>query len=116
MQNKNEITLETLESVLVMNIQGDITSFSEPYLNAAYQQATEQGSEKLLLNVEEGAYINSGGIAVLIQILAKTKKNNQIIGITGLSDHFVKIFNMVGITKFAKIHENVEMAIEALNT
>ncbi|MEJ2096768.1 MAG: STAS domain-containing protein [Deltaproteobacteria bacterium] len=85
MQNKNEITLETLESVLVMNIQGDITSFSEPYLNAAYQQATEQGSEKLLLNVEEGAYINSGGIAVLIQILAKTKKNNQIIGILCVS-------------------------------
>jgi anti-anti-sigma factor len=115
MQNKNEITLETLESVLVMNIQGDITSFSEPYLNAAYQQATEQGSEKLLLNVEEGAYINSGGIAVLIQILAKTKKNNQIIGITGLSDHFKKIFNMVGITKFARIHDSVAAAVSTMN-
>jgi anti-anti-sigma factor len=115
MQDKNEITLETLDSVVVLNIQGDITSFSEPHLNAAYQQANERGSEKLLLNVQEGAYINSGGIAVLIQILAQTRKNNQIIGITGLSEHFKKIFNMVGITKFAKIYDNVANAVNAMN-
>ena len=115
MQNKNEITLETHGTVVVLNIQGDITSFSEPFLNEAYKNANDQGTEKILLNVNEGAYINSGGIAVLIQILAQTRKNNQVIGITGLSDHFKKIFNMVGITKFAKIHDSIDSAITALS-
>jgi len=115
MQNKNEITLETHGAVVVLNIQGDITSFSEPFLNEAYKNANDQGTEKILLNVNEGAYINSGGIAVLIQILAQTRKNNQVIGITGLSDHFKKIFNMVGITKFAKIHDSIDSAITALS-
>ena len=115
MQNKNEIALENHGSVVVLNIQGDITSFSEPFLNQAYKEANDQGTEKLLLNLEEGAYINSGGIAVLIQILAQTKKNNQQISITGLSDHFKKIFNMVGITKFAKIHDTIESAVEAMS-
>ena len=50
----------------------------------------------------------------LIQILAETKKNNQTAGITGLSDHFKKIFNMVGITKFAKIYNTEEVALETL--
>ena len=99
MQNKNEVTLKKQGSVVIFNIQGDITSFSEPFLNQAYKEANDQGTEKILLNLEEGAYINSGGIAVLIQILAQTKKNNQQISITGLSEHFKKIFNMVGITK-----------------
>ena len=115
MQNKNEITLETHGAVVVLNIQGDITSFSEPFLNEAYKNANDQGTEKILLNVNEGAYINSGGIAVLIQILAQTRKNNQVIGITGLSEHFKKIFNMVGITKFAKIHDSIDSAITALS-
>ena len=53
----------------------------------------------------EDAYINSGGIALLIQILAQTKRNNQQIGITGISDHFEKIFHMVGITKFVVVPE-----------
>ena len=115
MQNKNEITLKKQGSVVIFNIQGDITSFSEPFFNKAYKEANDQGTEKILLNLEEGAYINSGGIAVLIQILAQTKKNNQQISITGLSEHFKKIFNMVGITKFADIHNNVESAIAAMS-
>jgi len=116
MQNKNEIALEDHGSVVVLNIQGDITSFSEPFLNQAYKEANGQGTEKILLNIEEGAYINSGGIAVLIQILAQTKKNDQQISITGLSEHFKKIFNMVGITKFAEIHETIESAVEAMSS
>ena len=116
MQQANEITLEKQGAVTLFGIKGDITAFSEPFLNDAYKQANEQETEKILLNFDPEAYINSGGIAVLIQILAQTKKRNQVIGITGLSDHFVKIFNMVGITKFAKIHDTVEMAIEALNS
>lgn len=115
MQNKNEIALEKNGSVIVLNIQGDITSFSEPFLNQAYKDANHQGTDKLLLNLQEGAYINSGGIAVLIQILAQTKKNNQQISITGLSEHFKKIFNMVGITKFADIHNDVESAVAAMS-
>jgi len=115
MQQANEITLERHGAVTLFAIKGDITAFSEQYLNDAYKQALEQETQKILLNFDREAYINSGGIAVLIQILAQTKKRNQRIGITGLSDHFVKIFNMVGITKFAKIHDNVEVAIEALN-
>jgi anti-anti-sigma regulatory factor len=50
----------------------------------------------------------------LIQILAQTKKNSQVIGITGISDHFKKIFHMVGITKFAQIHNSLTEALEAM--
>ena len=115
MQQTNEISLARQGAVTLFEIKGDITAFSEPFLNDAYKKANEQETEKILLNFDPEAYINSGGIAVLIQILAQTKKRNQLIGITGLSDHFVKIFNMVGITKFAKIHDNLETAMETLN-
>jgi anti-anti-sigma factor len=114
MQDSNEIKLESQGVVTIMGIQGDITAFSEPFLNEAYQEANAQGATRILLKVDEGSYINSGGIAVLIQILAQTKKNNQVIGITGISDHFKKIFHMVGITKFAQIHNSLTEALEAM--
>jgi anti-anti-sigma factor len=115
MQQANEIKLEKHGPVIIWNIQGDITSFSEPFMNEAYKDANDQGARKILLKFDKDAYINSGGIAVLIQILAHTKRNNQQIRITGLSDHFEKIFHMVGITKFAKIHDTVENALEVLS-
>ena len=115
MEQENEIRLEERGGVTLMDIRGDVTTFSEPFVREAYENAKAQGTSRILLQFEETAYINSGGIAVLIQLLAETKRNNQQIGITGLSDHFKKIFNMVGITKFAKIYNTVEEALESLS-
>jgi len=114
MKQEIEIKVESHGVVTLFDIQGDVTVFSEPFLNEAYKNANDEGAKKLLLKFEKSAYINSGGIAVLIQLLAKTKQNNQQIGITGLSEHFKKIFHMVGITKFAEIHNTVEEGIKNL--
>jgi anti-anti-sigma factor len=114
MELPNEITFEARGDVMLLDIRGDITAFSEPYLNEAYQKATDQGAEHILLKIEKDAYINSGGIAVLIQILAQTKIKKQRVGITGASVHNEKIFNILGITKFAKIYPSVENALELM--
>ena len=114
MQQYNKINYETLGDVMLWDIQGDITAFSEPYLNKAYQKAKDQEAKHILIKIEKDAYINSGGIAVLIQILAQTKTNNQRVGITGASEHNQKIFKILGITKFAKIYPDVENAIELM--
>jgi anti-anti-sigma factor len=110
-EQPTEIALETIADVTLFDIRGDVTALSEPFLNDAYTKAIDQGVVNILFKFKEDIYINSGGIALLIQILAETKKNNQQAGITGLSDHFKKIFNMVGITKFAKIYDSVEAAL-----
>ena len=115
MQNENEITLETKGDVTIMDIKGDITSFSEPFLNRAYQEANDRGTRKIILKSSQEAYINSGGIALLIQLLACMKRNNQQVVIAGISDHFKKIFNMVGITKFAPICDTEEAALQNLD-
>ena len=116
MEHPNEIFLENHETVTLLTIKGDITAFSESFLNDAYSKANEEGTDRFLLCFDQEAYINSGGIAVLIQLLALSRKNNQRIGITGLSDHFTKIFNMVGITKIAQIYPNTDAALQGMKT
>ena len=114
-QRANEIKIESHGDIILLDIRGDVTAFSEPSLNSAYNSAKESNPKKILLQFEETAYINSGGIAVLIQVLAKTRRNNQGIGITGLSDHFKKVFSMVGITRFATIYPTARDALSAMS-
>ena len=114
MQDHNEIKLEKQGEVTILDIRGDITSFSEASLNEAYQKASEQGARKILLKIDKNAYINSGGIALLIQMMAQIKRNRQLVRITGISEHFKKIFNMVGITQFAKIYDTLEDALQLM--
>jgi anti-anti-sigma factor len=114
-QRPNEVKIESHGDIILLDIRGDVTAFSESSLNSAYNSAKESSPKKLLLRFEEAAYINSGGIAVLIKVLAQTRRNNQKIGITGLSDHFKKVFNMVGITKFATIYPTLQDALNAMS-
>ena len=116
MQKENEITLEKKGDVTIIDIKGDITAFSGPFLDEAYREAKDLGSPNIILKSHKDAYINSGGIALLIQLLARMKRNNQRVVIAGISDHFKKIFNMVGITKFAPIHDTADAALQKLTT
>ena len=111
MNYETEINLEKIDGVTIFYIHGDITAFSEPFFNEAYKKVNEQETCKILLKFHENAYINSSGLGVLFKLLAEAKGKNQKIFITGLSGHFQKIFNIVGITKFAKIYKSMEEAM-----
>lgn len=115
MKQEIDITMEIHEEIVLLDLQGDLTTLSETFLKKAYEDANNHGTGKIILKFDEAAYINSGGLALLIQILAEAKKNDQIIAITGLSKHFQKIFNMVGITKIANIYNTLEEAFENLS-
>ena len=70
------------------------------------------GVKKILISFRGDNYINSAGIAVLISITAESRERQQSIRITGLSPHFQKIFDMVGLTKYVAVFPSEEMALE----
>jgi anti-anti-sigma factor len=114
MKENTDIKLQQQGDITIMNIRGDITSYSESIFKEAYQQAIAQGAHKIIFKIEKFAYINSGGIALIIQTLYQIKENKQIAAIAGVSPHFKKIFNMVGLAKFAGIFDSLSEALDDL--
>lgn len=100
MQQSTLVDTRVESGVGIMNISGDVTSFSESILQQAYNKFTADGIKKLALNFEKVSYINSAGMAVIISILTQARKQEQELRAWGLTDHFQKIFDMVGITKY----------------
>lgn len=116
MENPNIIRFDIRDSLALMNIEGDITSYSEPYLDEAYQQiASKTAIKDLIVVVQKDAYINSGGISALLQMLAEMRKNGQRVGIAGVSDHFAKILKMVGVNKLAPIYGSLDEALASMS-
>ena len=109
---KDHVTVRHSGEVAVLNINGNVTANSETALTEAHQKITEQGADRILLHFDENASINGAGIAILIQMLTDCKKKNQGVAITGLSDNFKTIFDMVGITRFARIFDNEQEAVQ----
>lgn len=115
MNTETVINLDKQNGIMILDIKGNITAFSEPIFDDAYKKANEQDASKILLKFYEDAYINSSGIGALLKILKEAKRNNQTVVITGISPHFQKIFHMTGVTKFAKIYNSYEKALTGIS-
>ncbi|NLI81490.1 MAG: STAS domain-containing protein [Deltaproteobacteria bacterium] len=116
MQSQNVIQLKKQGTVIVLHVKGNVTVGSETCLKQAYSEANALDAPCLLLVFEESAYINSGGIALLIQLMAESRRRGQKVAIAGLSRHYRKIFNMLGITKFATMCDDADNALRDLAT
>ena len=112
MSNDIEITIHNQGDVAIINIKGDVTAVTGEAIEEAYQTVSLAGSTKLLLVFNKESYINSGGIAILIGIVSESQNNQQIIRITGLSEHFHKIFDMVGLPRYTAIFASEAAALE----
>lgn len=99
----NQIELRSEGDAIILDIRGNLTSHSEPFLTEAYEKIRAKGSQKIIFLLEENCSINRGGISVLTGLLSRIRGNNQTVVIKGLSDNFRKIFEMMGITKYASI-------------
>jgi len=113
---EDEITVSTRhrEGVAIIDLIGDVTTFAEQKINSAYREVTEQGSRFVLLNFRQNDYINSAGIAILIGIVTEVNRQNQKLAFSGLSQHFQKIFRMVGLAQYAHIYQDEDEAIQNL--
>jgi anti-sigma B factor antagonist len=98
--------------IAVINIQGDVTAMTGEVIGNAYLIPDISNSPKLLLQFDKDCYINSGGLASLINIASEGRKNHQKIHAYGLSEHFQKIFHMVGLTRCIPVFPSEEEALE----
>lgn len=98
--------------IAVISIKGDVTAMTGEVIGNAYQNDTVSNSPKILLQFDKDCYINSGGLASLIDIASEGRKKEQKIHAYGLSDHFQKIFHMIGLTRCIPVFSSEEAAME----
>lgn len=119
MQTETKSRVEQLTSpaghpVAVLRFEGDIASTSKEAVLGAYQALPKATSKLILLDFTKVDYINSSGIALVIQLLIEASNSGQKVYAFGLSPHFTKVFTMVGITKYAELFPSQTDALAAL--
>ena len=97
--------------IAVISIKGDVTAVTGEVIGNAYHDVLISSAPKILLQFDKDCYINSGGLASLIDIASEGRKKAQKIHAYGLSDHFQKIFQMVGLTRCIPVFTTEEAAM-----
>jgi anti-sigma B factor antagonist len=98
--------------VSIIRFSGDISSSSHDAILGSYAQIAK--SDSIILDFLKTDYVNSSGIALVIQMMLEAGKSGQNVAIFGLSPHFQKVFTMVGIGRYAVIAPDEAQAIAAV--
>ena len=119
MESETKSHVEQLKSpsgypVAVLRFEGDIASTSKDAVLGAYEGLPKETTKLILLDFTRVDYINSSGIALVIQMLIEASNAGQKVFAFGLSPHFTKVFTMVGITKYAGLFPGQSEALAAL--
>ena len=119
MQSETKSRVDQLTSpaghpVTVLRFEGDIASTSKDAVLGTYQALPKNDVKLIMLDFTKVDYINSSGIALVIQLLIEAANAGQKVSAFGLSAHFNKVFTMVGITKYANLFPTQPEAMAAL--
>ena len=95
----------------VIDIQGEITSFSEKALTDAYGQAIQSNVRTVIFNFTGLGYMNSMGIGMLVTLLIRARREGKNIVGYGLNEHYQSIFELIQLDKVIPIYTTEAIAL-----
>ena len=98
--------------VAVIELHGEINRSAEAVIERGYEEAAALGPSSLLLDFGSVDYINSTGIALIVGILARSKKEQREVLACGLSEHYRKIFEITRVADFMHLFQDEQTAIK----
>jgi len=105
-------TRAVTESVSVIDIVGDVVPSTEDMLLEAFAKC--EPAQVVVLNFTDLAYMNSGGIGLLVTMLVRAQRNGQTLRAYGLSDHYRHIFQLTRLDDTIQLHDSEAGAVAAV--
>ena len=95
------VKTERKDDTVLLRLKGDITGPGEEIVAASFKKLDQRPVKHVVLDFNQTPYINSSGIATVIPMQAQ--RVGQDVECTGLTPHFIKVFNLMGPMKYARL-------------
>ena len=106
-----EALVRERDGVAVVDLHGDIDAGADEALEEAYSAAQNGSVRRVLLNFAGVEYINSTGIALIVGLLARARKDGTRVLSSGLSEHYREIFEITRLADFMELYPDEETAV-----
>ena len=97
--------------VVVLDFSGDLRGDAREDLEAAYADAATREPQAVVLNLTDVHYVDSTGIALLVGLLARTRRDGRELSAYGLTDHYREIFAITRLSEFIRVYDDEPSAL-----
>jgi anti-sigma B factor antagonist len=104
-------TREQTEATIV-DVTGDIDMGTSPGLRKTLLESLKQ-TPRLVINLRGVRYIDSSGIASLVEVLKEARNKEKRLVLFGLNKAVHEVLQLTRLTKIFEIRETEEQALQA---
>jgi anti-sigma B factor antagonist len=98
----------------ILDVDGQITFESTPALREQIFQALKENGP-VLVNLSKVAYMDSSGIATLVEGLKEAQSRKAVFGLFGLTKNTRNVLKLVRLDRVFRIFESEEDALRQLS-
>ena len=96
------------EEVTIFHVDGEINMGTSPELRKLFEKQT---AKKVVIDLEKVVYIDSSGLATLVEMLKKMKSQGGSLGLSGMSEKVKSLFEITKLDKLFSIFLTQEEAV-----
>jgi len=101
-----------LNDVLVCTAEGEININTAVQLRKDFDEIIKNNHRKVLMNFSAVSYVDSSGLATLIEMLQRLKKTGGKLRISNMDQKVKNIFEVTKLYKFFEIFETQDLALK----
>jgi len=105
-----------LGEISIIDCSGDVDLYSSPPLRAALLTEIKADGPSVLVNMAGVTYIDSSGIATLVEGLLLSRKTKTRFGLFGLRPNARSVLELARLHKVFAIFENEAEALEIIGS
>ena len=107
------VKIENKNGLTVCHVEGEIDINSAPALKKSFDKILSAKTPKVIVNLSKVSYVDSSGLATLVEILKNMRSYGGRLRLTNMSP---KIKSLFEITKLEKLFEIMADEQEAIST
>ena len=104
---------EEKSGVYIFHVKGEIDINTSPELKKAFDKIISAKKEKIIVNFKDVSYVDSSGLATLVEILKGMRPYGGKLKLANLSTKVMNLFEITKLEKLFDIAQNEEEAVKA---
>ncbi len=111
-----KVEVRSQNGVTIIDCTGDVDLYSSPPLRQVLLDKIRAGDASVLLNMTGVSYIDSSGIATLVEALQLTRQTKTRFGLYGLRSNARSVLELARLHKVFNLFEDEPEALEKISS
>ena len=112
---KLSVSTTERDDVVIVTVAGEVDVYTAPQLRSALEERLAAGQNKIVVDLQGVAFIDSTGLGVLVGQLKALRKVDGSLRIVCSDERILRLLAITGLDQILPLHDSVDAALTAVD-